>query len=229
MKLPLIPRRAMPAVSLLAALAMLGSAVPPALAAPPVQKRQSTAPRAQQAQQQNGLKKLGGFLFGSSRRPARIQLQAGQPVSTRRPAVRGETLYAAPAAPQEMTGSRPEIAMAADGRTRLVLPVVPGAPSLPAAGTGYPASRELGPDPSQMATPLPTANLAVATEPPPVMYAGPIPDHPEYGVRVPGSRGYVRPPGTAADSAYVLDVRDLSPGEKVRDPKTGRVFLVPPF
>lgn len=205
--------------SCLIALTMLGGIVPSTSAAPP-QKRQTAA------QQQNGLKKLGDFLFGSSRRPARLQLQTSQPVSKRSlpQAPQGETLYAAAAAPETATAPRPEISISAEGRTRLVMPVLPG--GYPLEPTAAPTSRELGPDPALDAA---TATANTATEPAPVVLPGPIPDHPEYGLRVPGRRGYVRPPGANADPTYVLDVRDHSPGDKVRDPRTGSVFLVPPY
>lgn len=213
----LLPRLA---ASCLIGLTMLGGILPSSSAAPP-QKRQSAA------QQQNGLKKLSDFLFGSSRRPAKLQLQTSQAVSTRpQPqAPQGETVYAATVAPQTATAARPEISVSPDGRTRLVMPVLPGGYSLEPAAT--PTSRELDADPMLDATTL-TANdnsAASAT----AIFPGPIPDHPEYGLRVPGRRGYVRPPGASTDPTYVLDVRDHSPGDKVRDPRTGSVFLVPPY
>lgn len=45
---------------------------------------------------------------------------------------------------------------------------------------------------------------------------------------VPGKRGFVYPPGAEHDMKSMLDVRDFTPGQKVRDPRTGKMFLVPP-
>ena len=46
-----------------------------------------------------------------------------------------------------------------------------------------------------------------------------------YGKPVPGKRGFVTSPYDAA--AGMIDVRDIPPGTKVKDPYTGKVFLVP--
>lgn len=54
----------------------------------------------------------------------------------------------------------------------------------------------------------------------------PPPKH-EYGKPVPGRPGMVYPPGVKAAPENMVDVRDISPGTKVRDPGTGIVFLVP--
>lgn len=54
----------------------------------------------------------------------------------------------------------------------------------------------------------------------------PPPRH-EYGKPVPGRRGLVYPPGVKASPENMVDVRDIPPGTKVRDPATGIVFLVP--
>lgn len=54
----------------------------------------------------------------------------------------------------------------------------------------------------------------------------PPPKH-EYGKPVPGRPGMVHPPGVKAAPENMVDVRDISPGTKVRDPGTGIVFLVP--
>jgi hypothetical protein len=44
---------------------------------------------------------------------------------------------------------------------------------------------------------------------------------------VPGKRGFVYPPGVDEDVKNILDVRGADPGQKMRDPTTGTVFLVP--
>ena len=49
----------------------------------------------------------------------------------------------------------------------------------------------------------------------------------EYGSRVPGKPGFVYPPGVEQDTKNMLDVRGLTAGQKVRDPRNGHVFLVP--
>jgi hypothetical protein len=49
----------------------------------------------------------------------------------------------------------------------------------------------------------------------------------EYGTRVPGKPGFVYPPGVEQDTKNMLDVRGLSTGQKVRDPRNGHIFLVP--
>ena len=46
-----------------------------------------------------------------------------------------------------------------------------------------------------------------------------------YGKPVPGKKGFVTSPFDAA--AGMIDVRDIAPGTKVKDPYTGKVFLVP--
>ncbi len=44
-----------------------------------------------------------------------------------------------------------------------------------------------------------------------------------YAKPVPGKPGFVTLPGTSGQ----IDVRGMSPGEQVKDPATGQVFLVP--
>jgi hypothetical protein len=48
-----------------------------------------------------------------------------------------------------------------------------------------------------------------------------------YGRTVPGHPGLVYPPGTQNAPENMIDVRGLAPGTKVRDPRTGTIFLVP--
>jgi hypothetical protein len=45
---------------------------------------------------------------------------------------------------------------------------------------------------------------------------------------VAGQPGYVHPPGDTGGK-YMIDVRNIAPGEKARDPHTGLAFVVPPF
>jgi hypothetical protein len=50
----------------------------------------------------------------------------------------------------------------------------------------------------------------------------------QFATRVPGKPGFVYPPGVEQSPKNMLDVRDFSPAQKVKDPRTGKVFLVPP-
>lgn len=49
----------------------------------------------------------------------------------------------------------------------------------------------------------------------------------EYGTRVPGKPGFAYPPGVERETKNMLDVRGLASGQKVRDPRSGQIFLVP--
>ena len=70
--------------------------------------------------------------------------------------------------------------------------------------------------------PNPTASRATAPAKPAA------PQTPaEYGTRVPGKPGFVYPPGVEQDTKNMLDVRGLTAGQKVRDPRDGKIFLVP--
>lgn len=98
-----------------------------------------------------------------------------------------------------------------------------------------PTETPLAPDPNapvvdpnapapEQPQPLPNPELAPA---PPVTPRPPVPAQPAYGKMVPGRVGFVYPPGVEAKPENMVDVRGFSPGEKVRDPRTGKVFLVP--
>ena len=73
--------------------------------------------------------------------------------------------------------------------------------------------------------PLPTPTEVAPA--PPVTPKPPVPAQAAYGKMVPGRVGFVYPPGVEAKPENMVDVRGFSPGEKVRDPRTGKVFLVP--
>lgn len=62
----------------------------------------------------------------------------------------------------------------------------------------------------------------------PTTATGPAPVAPPFADTVPGKPGFVYPPGVEHDLKNMLDVRDFSPGQKVKDPRTGNVFVVPP-
>lgn len=49
-----------------------------------------------------------------------------------------------------------------------------------------------------------------------------------FATPVPGSRGFVYPPGAKHEPGNMLDVREFASGQKVRDPRSGQIFLVPP-
>ncbi len=73
-------------------------------------------------------------------------------------------------------------------------------------------------------TPPPTPQPTTATAPAkPAVPQGPV----KYGTLVPGKPGFVYPPGVEQETKQMLDVRGLSAGQKVRDPRTGQIFLVP--
>ncbi len=84
-------------------------------------------------------------------------------------------------------------------------------------------------DPNAPVTePVPTVpNPADVTPPPSVTPKPPVPTQLSYGKMVPGRVGFVYPPGVESKPENMVDVRGFSPGEKVRDPRTGKVFLVP--
>lgn len=68
----------------------------------------------------------------------------------------------------------------------------------------------------------PIPNPAPVPTPPPVSL--PTPEI-SYGIPVPGKPGFVTSPH--APSAGFVDVRGFPPGTEVKDPYTGRIFLVP--
>jgi hypothetical protein len=76
--------------------------------------------------------------------------------------------------------------------------------------------------------PPPTADNqppVTGTTPPPPPVTPPAGNSIPYGKPVPGKKGFVTSPFDAA--AGMIDVRDIAPGTKVKDPYTGKVFLVP--
>jgi hypothetical protein len=83
---------------------------------------------------------------------------------------------------------------------------------------------ESGPPLTKPAPTTGTSPGPAATVTPP---APQTPAAPTYGTPVPGRRGFVYPPGVDTKPENMVDVRDFQPGQKVRDPRTGKIFLVP--
>ena len=73
-----------------------------------------------------------------------------------------------------------------------------------------------------LVSPLSNPRPTPAPTPPPVSL--PTPEI-SYGIPVPGKPGFVTSPH--APSAGFVDVRGFPPGTEVKDPYTGRIFLVP--
>lgn len=81
----------------------------------------------------------------------------------------------------------------------------------------------------QPSTSTTTTTTETATPPPPptTTTTTTTTTPPSYGSPVPGRKGFVYPPGSDQKPENMVDVRDFTPGQKVRDPRTGKVFLVP--
>lgn len=212
------PRRA-PFVSWILLTGCLGGMISPLDAAPPESRRK--------ADSRPALQRLGDFFFGSSRASTTVKKQTFRPELVPQSAVITSSYAVSSSSGSDPVISAQEIRAAVPGgRSQLVLPVTPGI-SPRAISTQEEVvllnsrfdtsarSVELAPEPSVPA--------------PAPMALPPIPERPDYGKPVPGSRGYVYAPHSPEGQGYVIDVRGLQPGAKVRDPRTGHVFLVPPF
>jgi len=107
----------------------------------------------------------------------------------------------------------------------------------PAHGTRYMTGNENIPATHRETTEVTKTTETVHNEPPPPPTPPPTSTTttttvtssgaPSYGTPVPGRRGFVFPPGGDTKPENMVDVRDFQPGQKVRDPRTGKIFLVP--
>lgn len=98
------------------------------------------------------------------------------------------------------------------------MPMDSGVATTPAPGVTDPTTPDAPPSP-----PVPPPPTSTPPPAPAAASSGP----PTYGKMVPGRPGFVYPPGVEAKPENMVDVRDFTPGQKVRDPRTGKIFLVP--
>ncbi len=112
-------------------------------------------------------------------------------------------------------------------RSSLNLPV-----PLPTASSSRSSQRQTLITPSTIDTFDPPPTPPVRTSPGTVQQenpaATPAPAVPVFATPAPGRRGFVYPPGVEHEQQNMIDVRDFAPGQKVRDPRSGKIFLVPP-
>jgi hypothetical protein len=81
------------------------------------------------------------------------------------------------------------------------------------------------PEPPKTADAPATTTTPAATTPTTPPAPATTGNKPPYGKPVPGHKGFVTSPYDG--SAGMIDVRDIAPGTKVRDPYTSKIFLVP--
>lgn len=102
-----------------------------------------------------------------------------------------------------------------------------GEPRTDAPETPNPDAQAIDQNATPRVQPQPLPNVTDPVPTQPVTPKPPVPAQASYGKMVPGRVGFVYPPGVEAKPENMVDVRGFSPGEKVRDPRTGKVFLVP--
>ena len=95
------------------------------------------------------------------------------------------------------------------------------------SGTEYQSVPNLAPAQPDVvpSAPSPTPEPESEITPPPVVVQEPVKKDYQYGAPVPGKPGFVTSPH-APYSGYV-DVRGFPPGTEVKDPYSGKIFLVP--
>jgi hypothetical protein len=144
------------------------------------------------------------------------------------PAQKGKTLDTPPAESQFLptapSGEQPTSSPTADNGAA---PTTTD-PNKPADATGTTPAVDPTPakpePPKTVDTPPATTTPAATTPttpPAPATTGNKLP----YGKPVPGHKGFVTSPYDG--SAGMIDVRDIAPGTKVRDPYTSKIFLVP--
>lgn len=115
-----------------------------------------------------------------------------------------------------------------DGRSRLSLPGN-ASPSSRAGAGRHPFEPPATGEPRKKAEPQKTDEASQVDDQARVKPQAAAPaGEPAFAKPVRGRPGFVYPPGAEEDLASMIDVRGFDPGQKVRDPRTGQVFLVPP-
>jgi hypothetical protein len=99
---------------------------------------------------------------------------------------------------------------------------------------GTPATNATPGTEAPVVPPAPTENATANANPPananptpsaPTAPAAPAAPQTPFGKPVPGKKGFVYSP--FSDSNQMIDIRDYQPGQKVRDPYTNKIFIVP--
>ncbi len=102
------------------------------------------------------------------------------------------------------------------GETWYLDPAMTEDPSAPVETNPAPAATNPADAQQKPAAPVPAAQKPAQPQAPA-----------RFGTPVPGKPGFAYPPGVEPDTKNMLDVRGLASGQKVRDPRSGLIFLVP--